>query len=196
MHCLQPPLLATSSPRRAYMQNAATVMYLNEYACRPCMHYEKPQVAGKQAVRHTSYLCVWQLVFWLLFLATGGFVKLFHKFPWFFHDYSGFFKFHDFSMHGTFFSWFSRFSLISKACGNPELCCTCFAYLHVSMLSLFLYNFPHLALLLTFFFSSLLLGLADGDTDSLILVVHLLFQLSCKPLSDSFKFSLFLTVKT
>ena len=30
------------------------------------------------------------------FLATVGLVKLFHKIPWFFHDYSGFLKFHDF----------------------------------------------------------------------------------------------------
>ena len=56
------------------------------------------------------------------FLATGGFVKLFHKIPWFFYDYSGFFKFHDFSMHGTFLKWFSRFSMISRACGNPVSC--------------------------------------------------------------------------
>ena len=53
------------------------------------------------------------------FLATGGFVKLFHKIPWFFHDYSFFFKFHDFSMHGMFLE-FSRFSMISRACGNPD----------------------------------------------------------------------------
>ena len=31
------------------------------------------------------------------------------------HDYSGFFKFHDFSMHGTFLV----ISMISRACGNP-----------------------------------------------------------------------------
>ena len=36
------------------------------------------------------------------FLATGGLVKLFHKIPWFFHGYSVFFKFHDFSEQGTF----------------------------------------------------------------------------------------------
>ena len=40
------------------------------------------------------------------FLATGGFVKLFHKIPLFIHDSSDFFKFYDFSMHGTFFSDF------------------------------------------------------------------------------------------
>ena len=55
------------------------------------------------------------------FLATGGFVILFHKIPSFLHDYSSFFKFHDFSMHETFFSDFSRFSMISRACGNPEI---------------------------------------------------------------------------
>ena len=32
----------------------------------------------------------------------------------------GFFKFHDFSMHGTFFSDFPGFSMIFKACGEPE----------------------------------------------------------------------------
>ena len=40
MHGLQPPLLATTSPRRAKMWNAATEMYLNKHACRPCMHFE------------------------------------------------------------------------------------------------------------------------------------------------------------
>ena len=41
-----------------------------------------------------------------------------------FHDFSmiiqGFFKFHDFSMHGTFLVIF-QISMISRACGNPEL---------------------------------------------------------------------------
>ena len=32
-----------------------------------------------------------------------------------FHDYSGFSKFHDFSMHGIFLVIF----MISRACGNP-----------------------------------------------------------------------------
>ena len=36
-----------------------------------------------------------------------------------------FFKFHDFSMPGTFFSDFSRFSMISRACGNPVSCADC-----------------------------------------------------------------------
>ena len=73
----------------------------------------KPSVARKLAIRHTSFVCLTAS-----FLATGGFIKLFHKIPCFFHDYSGFFKFHDFPMHGTFW-WFSRFSMISRACGNP-----------------------------------------------------------------------------
>ena len=50
------------------------------------------------------------------FLAIECFVKLLHKIPGFFHDYSGFFKFNDFSMQGTFFSIFFRFSMI---CENP-----------------------------------------------------------------------------
>ena len=40
MHCLQPPLLAASSQRRAAMRNAATVIYFNKHACRPCLHFE------------------------------------------------------------------------------------------------------------------------------------------------------------
>ena len=43
------------------------------------------------------------------FLATGGFIKLFHKF----HDFSMiiqvFIKFHDFSMYGTLFGDFPGF---------------------------------------------------------------------------------------
>ena len=69
------------------MWNAATVIYLNKHACRPCMHFEKPPIARKLAVRHTSFVCLTASI-----LATGGFIKLFHKFSRFFHDYSGFFK--------------------------------------------------------------------------------------------------------
>ena len=36
----------------------------------------KPPVARKLAVRHTSFVCLKAS-----FLATGGFVKLFHKIP-------------------------------------------------------------------------------------------------------------------
>ena len=84
------------------MENAVTVMYLNKHTCRPCKHFEnlKPPVARK----HRSFVCLTAS-----FLATGGFVKLFHKIQLFFHDYSGFFKFHDFSMHGTFFLDFPGF---------------------------------------------------------------------------------------
>ena len=42
------------------------------------------------------------------FLATCGFVELFHKIP-FVHNYSVFLKFHDFSVYGTFFSDFPGF---------------------------------------------------------------------------------------
>ena len=63
------------------MWNTATVMYLNIHTCRPCMHFEilknlKPPVARKQAVRHTCFVCLTAN-----FLATGGFIKLFHKIP-------------------------------------------------------------------------------------------------------------------
>ena len=43
----------------------------------------KPPGARKKAVRHVSDS-------WASFLAIGGFVILYHKIPWFFHDYSGF----------------------------------------------------------------------------------------------------------
>ena len=49
------------------MWNAATVMHLNKH-CLP--------VARKLAVRHTSFVCLTAS-----FLATCGFVKLFHKIP-------------------------------------------------------------------------------------------------------------------
>ena len=55
-------------------------------------------VARKLAVKHTSCVCLKDSI-----LVTGGFDKLFHKIPLFFNDYSGFFKFHDFSMHKIFF---------------------------------------------------------------------------------------------
>ena len=38
--------------------------------------------------------------------------KLFHKIPWFFNDFSVFFKFHDFSMHETFFFDFPGFPVL------------------------------------------------------------------------------------
>ena len=129
MHGIQLPLLAASSPHLAYIWNAATVMYLNKHACRQCMHFEiiknlKPPVARKLPVRHTKCVCLTAS-----FLATGGFIKLFHKIPWFFHDYSGFF----FTNSMIFpcmelFSWFSRFSMISRACGNPGKGCLSWCY--------------------------------------------------------------------
>ena len=47
----------------------------------------KPPVVRQLAIRHTKFVCLTAS-----FLATGGFVKLFHKIPWFFHDYSFFFN--------------------------------------------------------------------------------------------------------
>ena len=47
----------------------------------------KPPAARKLAVRHTNLVCLTAS-----FLATGGFVKLFNKIQWFFHDYLGFFS--------------------------------------------------------------------------------------------------------
>ena len=103
------------------MQNAATVINSNKHACiLKWLKKFKPPVARKLAVRHTNFACLTAT-----FLATGGFVKLFHKIPWFFHDYSGFFKFHDFSRHGTFFSWFFRFFMIPELVGT--LFCTSFS---------------------------------------------------------------------
>ena len=65
-------------------------MYLNKHACRLCIHFEiiknlKPPVARKLAVRHISFVCLTARL-----LATGSFVKLFHKIPWLFHVYSPF----------------------------------------------------------------------------------------------------------
>ena len=60
------------------MVNTATVMYLNKHVCRPNMCFEimKPPVARKLAVRHTKLVCLTAS-----FLATGVFLKLFHKNP-------------------------------------------------------------------------------------------------------------------
>ena len=62
------------------MQNAATVIYLNKHACRPCMHFQinqnfKPPVARKLAVRHASFACLTAS-----FLATGSLSNYFTKF--------------------------------------------------------------------------------------------------------------------
>ena len=54
------------------------------------------------------------------FLATGGFIKLFHKVPWFFHDYSSFFQIPWFFHVWNYIWWFSRFSTISRACWNRK----------------------------------------------------------------------------
>ena len=67
----------------------------------------------KVAVRHTCFVCLTAS-----YLATGGFIKLFHKILWFFHDYSGVFKFHDFSMHGTFIGDFTGFQWLSERVGT------------------------------------------------------------------------------
>ena len=46
------------------------------------------------------------------FLVTGGFIKLFHKIPWFFHDDAGF------SMHGTFLGDFPGFPWFPELMGT------------------------------------------------------------------------------
>ena len=63
------------------MQNAATIMYLHKHAMHAFWNNSnlKPPVARKLAVRHTSFVCLTASI-----LATGGFVKLFHKS----HDFS------------------------------------------------------------------------------------------------------------
>ena len=72
------------------MRNAATVMCLNMYASKHCMHFEtiqnlKPPVARKLAVRNSSSQktsCqTHNVCLTASFLATGGFIKLFHKIP-------------------------------------------------------------------------------------------------------------------
>ena len=40
MYHLHPPLLAASSPCKAIIRHAETVMYLNKHACRLSMHLE------------------------------------------------------------------------------------------------------------------------------------------------------------
>ena len=47
----------------------------------------KPPKARKLAVRHTSFVCLTDS-----FQVTGGFLKLFHKIPWFFLHFSGSFQ--------------------------------------------------------------------------------------------------------
>ena len=82
------------------------------------MHFEKnqnlkPPVARKLAVRHTSVL---RLVFWLLVISSNYFTK--------FHDFSMITQVFPNSMIipcMELFYRFSRFSMISRACGNPEI---------------------------------------------------------------------------
>ena len=54
------------------------------------------------------------------FLANGDLVKLFHKIPLFSHDYNSVFFNSTIFPCMELFSWFSKFSMISRACGNPE----------------------------------------------------------------------------
>ena len=66
------------------MWNAATIMFLNMHASRPCMHFEiiqnfKPPLARKLAVRHASFACLTAS-----FLATVVSSNYFTKF----HDFS------------------------------------------------------------------------------------------------------------
>ena len=54
------------------------------------------------------------------FLATGGFIKLFYEIPCFFQDYSVLFlKFHDISMHETFFPDFP--DLVGTLCQKYKI---------------------------------------------------------------------------
>ena len=88
----------TGFPEKFKTQFHDFSLHLDKHVCRQCMYFEiikilKPPVARKLAVRHTSFVCLTAS-----FLATGGFTK--------FNDFSmiiRFFKFHDFSIHGTFF---------------------------------------------------------------------------------------------
>ena len=74
----------------------------------------KPPVARKLAFRHTNFVCLTAS-----FLATGGFVKLFHKISmtsqWLFSWFSNSMIFPCMELFG----WFSWFSMISRAGGNP-----------------------------------------------------------------------------
>ena len=97
------------------MRTAAIEMYLNKLACRPCMHFEiikmKLPVARKLAVGHTSFVCLTAS-----FLATGCFVKI----PLFFHDYSGFYKFHAWNLFG-FFPGFPDFQSLWEPCIEADM---------------------------------------------------------------------------
>ena len=86
------------------MQNAAKVMYLNKHACSLCVHLEKKIKLETTSSQKTSCQTHIFVCLTASFLATGSFIKLFHKIPGFLHDHSVFFKFHDFSMNGFFFS--------------------------------------------------------------------------------------------
>ena len=89
MHGLQPPLLALS---------------INGECSNNSMHVDHACILKLLKLETTSSqkTSCWTLT-------TGGFLNLFHKIPSFFHDYSGFLKFHDFSMHGIYFSDFPGF---------------------------------------------------------------------------------------
>ena len=55
------------------------------------------------------------------FLATGGFVKLCYKIPWYFHDYSGFFQISWFFHAEIVFSDFPGFPWFPELVGTLEL---------------------------------------------------------------------------
>ena len=75
------------------MRNAETVMYSNKHACRVYMDFEifKIETTSSQKTScHTHKVCVSDSSVFKIcvsvtasFLATGGFVKLFHKIPCF-----------------------------------------------------------------------------------------------------------------
>ena len=70
------------------------------------------------------------------FLATGGFIKLFHKIPWYFHDYKKKFKFHDFSMHGFFLVIFQVFQSLWEPWYSLSCYCINFLPIHTGTISL------------------------------------------------------------
>ena len=91
------------------MWDAATVMYLNKHDCRPCMHIEiiKLETTSSQKTSCQTQMCMC-VCLTTSFLPIGGFVKSFHKIPWFFHEYSVFSNSMIFPCM-EFFSWFLGF---------------------------------------------------------------------------------------
>ena len=91
---------------------------------KPCNCILKWLKLETPSSQKTSYKTHKFCVVTATFLATGGFVKLFHKISWFFHDYSVFFPwFHDFFHAWNFFCDFSWFpELVGTLLTNNESC--------------------------------------------------------------------------